>query len=440
MVEAYLVVSVVVGLVTAGIMTWGLRRQREEPTGKWPIVTVGLLAGLLPGIGMLAAGWAGDLWPDRRRLVDGVTIVGGGFLAFAAAMAIWAPTLDVGPVLGGGRIERPAHGFALTFPAGWTAQEVTPEGAKGLISDEALPDGQSLVLAAERSHRGGYCLVTFDDPSVRGEPVLLGSYAGATEASWTRDPEASDVRRVRVDLPAGPAWRIDVTWDHASESAYLVRGPAGLYAIEFVDDDPPADRWLSVARTFEFLPDAETGAVASCPVIGSGRIEQPEHGFAMTFPVGWTVEEAAEDFDAIMDAEPDPRVAALRRIVLWAEQTGADGYCSVEDLTALAQAPPPWTTVGAAARDIWSGWRDDPRVTDARRALVGLPAGRTGHIWGAGTDGMSGDAYIFTNLTSWVSLECWSTSPPADRWRSIAESFAFLAPAPSASAVPGATG
>lgn len=105
MVEAYVVVSVAVGLLTAGIMTWGLRRQREESSGKWPIVTVGLLAGLLPGIGMLAAGWAGNLWPERRRFIDGVTIVGGGFVAFAAAMTIWGPSLDVGPVLGGGRIE-----------------------------------------------------------------------------------------------------------------------------------------------------------------------------------------------------------------------------------------------------------------------------------------------------------------------------------------------
>jgi hypothetical protein len=62
-----------------------------------------------------------------------------------------------------------------------------------------------------------------------------------------------------VALPAGEAKRIDASqleegWTSPSEqSYYLLVRDSRFYDIVCMSDDPPEDRWLSIAESFEFL-------------------------------------------------------------------------------------------------------------------------------------------------------------------------------------------
>ena len=425
MVGEWLVIGVFAALVTAGIIAWGLRKQRQDPDRRWPIIAVGLLAGLVAGLAMLQATWAEGRWPHRRRLIDTLAIAVGASLALVAAYAAFGPSLSLGPVIGSGRIERPEHGFAITFPGDWTAQEATPEGLETFWGETEIPEGQAIVLGAERSLQGGSCTITLDDPSVRQEPVLLANWAAAAEMDWAEDSDQG-VKRTRIDLPVGSAWRIDSAVGDLSDSAYLLRGPRGIYMLECWSDDPPDDRWLSIAQTVEFLPYPATGSIPSSPVLGGGRLERPAEGFALTFPEDWTVEEVTPETDAALFPDLDPEALALQTTILWADQPQSDGYCLVEDFTRLADEPPPWTTVREATMDRWATWRDNPTVVEPAYTFVDLPAGRTGHLTATDVDGLTGDAYVFTDSEAWFTLQCWSPDPPDDRWLSIAETFEFL--------------
>jgi hypothetical protein len=116
-----------------------------------------------------------------------------------------------------------------------------------------------------------------------------------------------------------------------------VRGADAIYVVECASSDPPADRWLSIAETLEFLPDPASGSIPSSPVLGGGRIERPAEGFALTFPTDWTVEDITPETDAALAPGRDPGRLALQPTILWADQPGSDGYCTVIDFTRLAE-------------------------------------------------------------------------------------------------------
>lgn len=330
----------------------------------------------------------------------------------------------VGPVIDGGRVELAAYGFAITFPEDWTVRQVTPEGERAFWG-EGSPDGQSLILAAERTLQDDYCFVEFDDPSARDEPVSLAHYAAWVEDQWLEDPAYDDEARTRVDLPVGPAWRIDSFYNTRSESWYVARGADGIYKVECASSDPSADRWLSIAETLEFLPDPASGSIAPSPVLGGGRIARPAEGFAVTFPEEWTVEEVTPEFDEWWwNRTPEQRV--LAPTILWADQPGSDGYCLVVDFTRLAEKPPAWRSVRAATRGLWFDWRDDETLVGPEYVLQGFPLGRMGHLSAISVDGWTQDGYVYSDSALWMYLACWSPDAPEDRWLSIAETFEFL--------------
>ena len=60
-----------------------------------------------------------------------------------------------------------------------------------------------------------------------------------------------------LDFPVGQAARMDVPDEATHLSVYLLRGGNTFYWISCAGDDPPDDRWLSIAETFEFLPAEE---------------------------------------------------------------------------------------------------------------------------------------------------------------------------------------
>jgi hypothetical protein len=422
----WLFVGIPAALITALLIAWGLSVLRRDPDRRWPVIAVGLVAGLVAGLAMLQAAWAEARWPHRRRLIDTLAITVGAGVAFVAVYAAFGPWLSLGPAIGSGRIERPEHGFAITFPGDWTAQEATAEGVATFWGETEIPEGQAIVLGAERSLQGGACTMTLDDPSVRQEPMLLAQSAASTERDLAEGEDGDEVVRTRVDLPVGPAWRIDSSVGDLSDSAYLLRGPRGIYMLECWSDEPPEDRWRSIAQTVEFLPDPASGSSPSSPVLGGGRIERPAEGFALTFPTDWTVEEVTPETNAALFSDVGPQAQAFRTIDLWADQPESEGYCLIVDFTRLADEPPPWTTIQAATVGWWDVWKDDPTVVDPDFTFADLPAGRIGHLTATDLEGAAHDAYVFTDSEAWFLLECWSPDPPEDRWLSIAETFEFL--------------
>jgi hypothetical protein len=353
-------------------------------------------------------------------LVTSLVVVG------SAATAAQSPSSN--QTLEGQRIEMSAHGLAITFPYDWTVRQLTSEGFEIGAQAEGLPAGMSIVLDAVGPLGGGTCYLEIDDPSVRGEPVLLATYAVAVERNLAQaqDPAYDHVKRTRVGLPAGPAWRFDASNDDASATLYILRGQDGLYGVTCTSDDPPEDRWLSIVETLKFLPDETTGSPPLSPMLGGGRIERPAEGFAVTFPDDWMVEEVTpENAHCFNDCDPESR--AIQTFVLWADRPAGDGACVVIDFTLQAAEPPAWTTLREATEGRWAGWKADPTLMGPEFAFRDLPSGPIGLLRATDTDGATRNAYVLTDSKAWFLLECWAADPPDDRWLSIAETFEFLA-------------
>jgi hypothetical protein len=366
---------------------------------------------------MALAFWAIRVRPQARRSITLSTIALGAAVALAASHLALVPSFEVGPAIGSGRIERPDYGFALTFPDSWTVQAATPEGVQSAFGDLTLEEGETLVLAAERMGRTGICVVRVDDPSARRAPTLLNPVAAATERQLIASEAYDRVERVRIDLPVGPAWRIDRSGGTATGSFYFIRGRDALYFIDCSSDDPPDDHWLSIAETFEFSPDPSNGSMPSSPVLGSGRIVRSVEGFALTFPDDWVAEEVTPENDALLFPDTDPRTLALQPSLLFVGQAGTDAVCRVDDLSRLAHEPPAWRGVVAATLELGH---------DAATDFVDLPAGQTGRISSGPSDGTSSEAYVYTDGETFIYLTCQSQEPPADDWLSIAETFEWL--------------
>ena len=359
-------------------------------------------------------------WPTRRlrSLVVGCALVVTSAPEFVSASDSDAGSFPwdvVGPVIDGGYVEQPEKGFAITFPDDWTVRQVTPDGALALGDDgDATPGANEFVVSATSPDESAWCYVTFDDPAVTGLPALLATFASEADT----EPEAlgiGDYTRAHVDLPIGPAWREDFVVEGVLPvTIHMARGPIGLYALACyaLEGDPPDDGWRSIAETFEFLPDPTTGLVPVSPVLGGGRIERPDLGFAVTVPVDWTVE-------AGRCPELTPRCIRIWRTVAGPHHDHPTGHRHVRRVQRPGHHPARGGATGLplsvrqATKAFLAGWRDDAEFQDGFLCVFDLPAGRTGHVSATTVVGRSGDAYLYADDGRWLSLECWSSDPPA---------------------------
>lgn len=363
---------------------------------------------------------------SRRSMPRLVALASVAFVGIAALPTAAAVSPSPGLEVSGQRIELQDHDVAITFPSDWSVHQLDAEGLTALIRGEPPPAGLSLLLKGDDPHSGGSCLLELDDPSVWREPTLLATYAIAAEQDFSQDPAFHDVGRTRVQLSAGPGWRIEGSGEDRFEVLYLLRGRDRLVGLACdVDGDPPSDHWSSIAETIEFLSDTTPG-MAVGPMLGGGRIERPADGFAITFPDDWMVEEVGPDMRHQCVNDCDPEGPLLQRFVVWADQPAGDGACTVIDFTELARESPPWETLVEATEGRWLGWKQDPTVLRPGYAFMDLPAGRTGLLRATDKDGSVRHGYVFTDAEAYFLLECWSAAPPDDRWLSIAETFEYL--------------
>jgi len=155
------------------------------------------------------------------------------------------------------------------------------------------------------------------------------------------------------------------------------------------------------------------------PTIASGRIEQPADGFAVTFPLDWEVQQvSAGGNEYLLDDD------TLLRSALAA--TSTDGICTVSDFTALAEAPPAWTSLEDAIAPETSYAEGMDEIASVDTTFMVLPAGRTGCIDVVDTDGWESRGYYYKHGEAWFLLSCGAENPPDDRWLTIAETFEFL--------------
>jgi hypothetical protein len=170
----------------------------------------------------------------------------------------------------GGRVEMPEHGFALTFPEGWTIFEPgTSDFERALARVDIYREELHTVMVAGArppGREGG--------PPVEwctGDTMIF--FAAPLDAWFKLKEDASledilpllfgggdDEDRPGItylELPAGQAARMDGPDEATHLSVYLLRDGNTFYWISCAGDDLPDDRWLSIAETFEFLPAEE---------------------------------------------------------------------------------------------------------------------------------------------------------------------------------------
>lgn len=354
-------------------------------------------------------------------------------LAFLAGLATWLPHAVLAPFVAPQHIERPEAGFAVSFPLDWEYADIGVASPDEWWDRDKVEDVQAhhdqivadggLLLARTRSPFAFHSCVLYDITEWATEPPALTSLAHLpTDArDWKDDSDwAWDVRTTYLELPAGQALRADVRWAGGlNESSYhYLEGTRWFRLACATVDPPPEDRWLSIAQSFEFLPmDAAEPAPR--------RIEHPEAGLALTLPHGWQVVDAE-------GLEPeewyDPQ--AVDDVQEYHAARLAGGLLLMS--RALLPDEPTYQSC-----DLWALTSDEAQghVMDANHAegalaveqeVLDLPAGRAITIDTAYRDGWHSRDYLVTDDERWGALTCGSTSPPNDRWLSIAETFELL--------------
>jgi hypothetical protein len=197
--------------------------------------------------------------PRGRQMVQrgaGVLFAVGATLLMGCANQL----TEAGPVIGSGRIERPEDGFTVTFPARWEVREWLPEQGPGRWGRPMGSLGGRLALFAGAPSGNGGCYVHVNDRFAE-QPISVDTYADRSIEDLRSDSglDIEKVRRAVTDLPAEWGKRIDVTFSGGGATEYMLTQDGVFYTLGcFVPSgDPPADRWLSIAETFEFLPAVE---------------------------------------------------------------------------------------------------------------------------------------------------------------------------------------
>jgi len=175
-------------------------------------------------------------------------------LSMPGAAVVPAQEPSPGLASAGQRVEVPEEAYAVTFPDGWEVGTYPME----LGSDS--PDGTS----TEAVYMSAYgwvpdgstqCLISIEpltDPP--GDPLMaLERSSGWVSAHY----EPFLIETSTLELPAGPAIHYAIESEGNVGSGYLFSDGFDRFFLTCLGADPPDDRWLSIAETFEFLPEEE---------------------------------------------------------------------------------------------------------------------------------------------------------------------------------------
>ena len=179
-------------------------------------------------------------------------LLGVGFSEGAAAQSPEpstevAATTSVPPEPASQRVVVPEVGFAVSFPRDWAVDARTVPFSE----DSVLPGPDveaSIFVNAYVPGRLDGCRVSLWR-SVDMTPEGL--------AEWQAGLANSPIPVTPVSLPAGDAYRIDSNAEAAGEpgsAAYVLGLRGDILQLTCLSEDPPEDRWLSVAASLEVVP------------------------------------------------------------------------------------------------------------------------------------------------------------------------------------------
>ena len=122
-----------------------------------------------------------------------------------------------------------------------------------------LADG-GLIIARQASPPADHFCQVFDMTELATSEPAWTSLADAKRdyLRWYgNDPHFIDVSAVYVDVPAGRTLAIDcLDQDGCDGRDYIYTASGTWFTLVCYASPPPDDRWLSIAETFEFLPEA----------------------------------------------------------------------------------------------------------------------------------------------------------------------------------------
>jgi hypothetical protein len=171
-----------------------------------------------------------------------------------------------------------------------------------------------------------------------------------------------------------------------------------------------------------------------------GRLALPESGFALTYPDDWVwVRYSSEDFDTVMAQLADltsPEFVAEHEdgfskvdpdMPLLGGGLDQGGGCGVVVLQ------PTGLTLDAAAADLIARMEAQPDTFPAGATVtdVALPAGQAKRIDGRQVaEGLHAPTdfslHLATDGSRFYLIRCAAVDPPDDAWLSVAETFEFL--------------
>lgn len=190
--------------------------------------------------------------------------------------------------------------------------------------------------------------------------------------------------------------------------------PDGVVAVTCSADVPPRDHWRSIVDSMHIL----VATPAPAPAFDA-RVELPAHGLAVEFPSEWLVE-----------TWPDSRGLVLGGHFVLRAVLPSLALESAEPRITSLQSTDDWRQVFSEAND--GRWARNTPMDPGRHPIepsviaVDLPAGpgiRADWVdWG----GAPATAWVFREGDRAAVLFCRAAEPPADAWRSIAETFEYL--------------
>jgi hypothetical protein len=204
---------------------------------------------------------------------------------------------------------------------------------------------------------------------------------------------------------------------------YYVTAPGIVVEVTCSADEPPPDRWLSIIESMELAPSITSASGPFDP-----RIELPAHSLAIELPAEWLVETWPEWQGLVLGGDFALR-AVLPSLTLEPAECWLEDESAEPRITSL-QSSEDWRREFSEAND--GRWAQrtpmspgrhpsQPSVTD-----VDLPSGPGIRADWADWGGVPATAWVFRVADRAAVLFCHAAEPPADAWRSIAETFEFL--------------
>ena len=340
-----------------------------------------------------------------RRLAAGLMAT--SVLAASAASATAASEVDAAIRVA----EIPGTGLAVRLPADWR-----------VWSPPATID--PVVIASDVAARQD-CTFSLVEGATSAREA-----ARETQETIDAHKQLELVARDVLTVSSRDAVRVSCRYGFAPDEPrfvhheYYITGPDGVASVFCSSADPPADRWYSIVDALEGVEAADQPSAPFDP-----RVEVPDHGFAIDFAAEWLAKAwpgpgPLFGWSEVDDGSPAIPTAVLRAMTATDEPSNAE--CFFEDVTGLpglpdADSTAEWQATFTISAGPRRGQASTPSVT-----TVNLASGTAVRAdWERCRD-MPASAWVFFDGVRRIVLFCRAEEPPADSWRSIADTFEFL--------------